>query len=66
LHESTYGDISRAVDEAFIFSRVNHELDILTHETNLKFDQALHVPIEAHAAVTGGAQEKFHYVFITS
>jgi hypothetical protein len=47
LHESSYGYISRAVNEALVFSSVNHELNPLPHETDLKFDKTLHVTLEA-------------------
>jgi hypothetical protein len=48
------------MNEAFILSGVYHEINTLLDETNLKFDEALHILGEAQASIARGAQEEFH------
>jgi hypothetical protein len=38
LHESTDGDVSRAMDQGFVFCSVDVELNILTHQQQLQLD----------------------------
>jgi hypothetical protein len=61
LHKPTNGNISGAVDEALILSRVNVQLDPLPNQEELELEDTNGKLLKAEATIAGSAQKEFHH-----
>jgi hypothetical protein len=58
LVKTSHGQVTRAVNERFVFGRVEHHLDAIRRAGSLETQERLGIRLETNTSVTGGADKK--------